>query len=246
MRIILFFCIERHETEHREEAAAIATDTTEKEENMTKTDGTGQKRGKNGKHEKSCRDASERERQIAAKWHKVIRGTQKTEKERRQLFARNNIPRFVNTRCMEKRRVVFVCIGTPKIVGDSLGPLVGDELRRRNVDAYVYGTRRRPITALNLHGYRKMLAAYHKRDLIIAIDATMGNLEDVGKLKISENGLRPAGAFRKNSGKLGDIGIMAIVGEREGDMLLQLKTADPAFVQKLADDVADLVTSANY
>lgn len=46
MRIILFFCIERHETEHREEAAAIATDRTEKEENMTKTDGTGQKKRK--------------------------------------------------------------------------------------------------------------------------------------------------------------------------------------------------------
>lgn len=147
---------------------------------------------------------------------------------------------------MEKRKVVFVCIGTPRIVGDSLGPLVGDELRKRNVSAYVYGTLRRPITALNLHGYRKMLSTYHRGDLIVAIDATMGNLEDVGKLKVVEGGLRPAGAFRKNSAKLGDIGIMAIVGERDGEMLLQLKTADPSFVQKLADDVVNLVGSVKY
>lgn len=145
-----------------------------------------------------------------------------------------------------KRNVVFVCIGTPKIIGDSLGPLVGEMLRERNVNAYVYGTRRRPITALNLHGYRKMLETYHRGDIVVAIDATMGALEDVGKIKVSENGLRPAGAFRKNAGRLGDVGIMAIVGEREGDMLLQLKTADPLFISGLARDVVNLVTSVNY
>ena len=146
----------------------------------------------------------------------------------------------------KKKNVVFVCVGTHKIVGDSLGPLVGEELRKRNVNAYVYGTRRRPITALNLHGYRKMLNTYHRGDIVVAIDATMGSLEDVGKLKVVEGGLRPAGAFRKNAGRLGDIGIMAIVGEREGDMLLQLKTADPAFIRRLADDVVDLLISVDY
>lgn len=145
-----------------------------------------------------------------------------------------------------EKRVVFVCIGTPKIAGDSLGPLVGDMLRERGVKAYVYGTSRHPITALNLHGYRKMLDTYHRGDLIVAIDATMGALEDVGKLKISENGLRPAGAFRKNAGRLGDVGIMAIVGEREGDMLLQLKTTDTDFVRSLAREVSDLLLSVGY
>ncbi len=152
-----------------------------------------------------------------------------------------------NTHRMErKRRTVFVCIGTPRIVGDSLGPLVGDKLKERNVNAFVYGTGRRPITALNLHGYRKMLDTYHRGDTIVAIDATMGSTEDVGKLKIAEGGLRPAGAFRKNAGRLGDVGIMAIVGERDGDMLLQLKTADPAFIGKLADDVVNLLISVGY
>ena len=91
-----------------------------------------------------------------------------------------------------------------------------------------------------------MLNTYHRGDIVVAIDATMGSLEDVGKLKVVEGGLRPAGAFRKNAGRLGDIGIMAIVGEREGDMLLQLKTADPAFIRRLADDVVDLLISVDY
>lgn len=141
------------------------------------------------------------------------------------------------------RRTVIVCIGTPRITGDSIGPCVGDILKQNNVNAFVYGTSRRPITALNLHLYRKMLERYHSRDIIVTVDATMGSVSDIGKIKISEDGLRPAGAFRKNSKKLGDIGIMCIVGEREGDMLLQLKTADANFVREMTCKTASLLCS---
>lgn len=132
---------------------------------------------------------------------------------------------------------VFVCIGTPRIVGDSIGPRVGSKLLEVGVNAYVYGTLERPITALNLHRYRKMLAMYHRGDVIVTIDATMGNLVDIGSIKLCDGGLRPAGAFKRRSAKLGDIGVMAIVGEREGDMLVQLKVADEAFVAQMAEEV---------
>ena len=132
---------------------------------------------------------------------------------------------------------VFVCIGTPRIVGDSVGPRVGSKLIEAGVNAYVYGTLDRPITALNLHRYRKMLAMYHRGDVIVTIDATMGNLVDIGSIKLCDGGLRPAGAFKRRSAKLGDVGVMAIVGEREGDMLVQLKVADEAFVAQMAEEV---------
>ena len=139
---------------------------------------------------------------------------------------------------------VFVCIGTPRIVGDSVGPRVGSKLIEAGVNAYVYGTLDRPITALNLHRYRKMLAMYHRGDVIVTIDATMGMLSDIGSVKLSDGGLRPAGAFRRRSAKLGDVGVMAIVGEREGDMLLQLKVADEAFVAEIADEVFEVALAA--
>ena len=37
---------------------------------------------------------------------------------------------------------------------------------------------------------------------------------------------------------------MAIVGEREGDMLLQLKVADEAFVAEIADEVFEVALAA--
>ncbi len=89
-----------------------------------------------------------------------------------------------------------------------------------------------------------MLAAYHRGDIIVAIDATMGSLADIGAIKLAEGGLRPAGAFRRRSAKLGDVGVMAIVGEREGDMLLQLKVADERFVEKMAEEVFRIAEEA--
>lgn len=140
--------------------------------------------------------------------------------------------------------IVFVCIGTPRIVGDSVGPRVGTKLVEAGINAYVYGTLDRPITALNLHRYRKMLAQYHRRDVIVAIDATMGNISDIGTIKLADGGLRPAGAFRSRSAKLGDVGVMAIVGEREGDMLLQLKVTDENFVDMIAQEVFEIACAA--
>lgn len=146
----------------------------------------------------------------------------------------------------KRAKTVFLCIGTPKIIGDSLGPIVGDELKRRQIDAYVYGTTSHPITALNLHLYKKMLRTYHRNDLIVAIDATMGSMYDIGKIKIKEDGLKPGGAFNKKSTALGDVGIMGIVGENQGDMLLQLKTCDEQFINTLALTIVELIISAGF
>ena len=33
-------------------------------------------------------------------------------------------------------RLVFVCIGTPRIIGDSVGPRVGSMLKKAGVQAY--------------------------------------------------------------------------------------------------------------
>ena len=42
---------------------------------------------------------------------------------------------------------IILCIGSDLVLGDSLGPLIGTLLLKRNVEAYVYGTLGSPITA---------------------------------------------------------------------------------------------------
>ena len=67
------------------------------------------------------------------------------------------------------KNLVFLCIGTTKIIGDSVGPKVGDKLKDLNVNAYVYGNTARQVTALNVDDYAKMIKQRHKDDTVVSL-----------------------------------------------------------------------------
>ena len=53
-----------------------------------------------------------------------------------------------------KKGVVFLCIGTDRSTGDSLGPLIGYKLKgKEEADIPVFGTLERPVHAMNLDDY---------------------------------------------------------------------------------------------
>lgn len=113
--------------------------------------------------------------------------------------------------------MVFICIGTPKIVGDSVAPLAGDLLIKLGVNAYVYGTTERPVTGLNFDSYLQHIKNVHKGDTVIAIDSALGASNDVGAVKVIRGGVAPGAAIGKKHTKIGTYGILAQVGKTEGD-----------------------------
>lgn len=139
------------------------------------------------------------------------------------------------------KNLVILCIGTTKIVGDSIGPKVGDKLKKLGVDAYVYGNTARQVTALNVDDYAKMIRQRHKDDTVVVIDSALGKVSDVGTIKVTRNGIKPGGAFDKDKQRIGDIGILAVVGDAEGDRMKELKTREESFISTLADKVVDFV-----
>src|SRR3954447_21556300 len=79
------------------------------------------------------------------------------------------------------RPIVFVCIGTDRSTGDSLGPLVGTLLEEKGMRSfYVYGTLDEPIHAVNLSEKLKEIHAKHDDPYIIGIDACLGRTKNVG------------------------------------------------------------------
>ena len=139
------------------------------------------------------------------------------------------------------KNLVFLCIGTTKIIGDSVGPKVGDKLKDLNVNAYVYGNTARQVTALNVDDYAKMIKQRQKDDTVVVIDSALGKIGDVGTIKVTRNGIKPGGAFDKDKQRIGDIGILAVVGDAEGDRMKELKTREESFIVDLADKVVDFV-----
>ena len=138
---------------------------------------------------------------------------------------------------MNMKNLVFLCIGTTKIIGDSVGPKVGDILKKQGIDAYVYGDTSRQVTAINVDDYSKMISQRHKEDIVIVIDSALGKSKDIGSIKVTRNGIKPGGAFDKNKERVGDIGILAVVGDADADRMQELKDRDESFISHIVDKV---------
>jgi putative sporulation protein YyaC len=112
----------------------------------------------------------------------------------------------------EKRPIVLLCIGTDRSTGDSLGPLVGDKLKFLNRDKVsLYGNLEYPVHAKNLCSTIDEIKSLYTNPYIIAIDACLGSLSNVGKVIVEDKPLSPGAAMNKNLPQVGDLSITGIV-----------------------------------
>lgn len=107
--------------------------------------------------------------------------------------------------------LTFLCIGTDRCIGDSLGPIVGSSLQASGV-RNVYGTLDNPVHALNLDRTYQEIKKNHPNTTIIAIDAVLGKLDNVGKLKFGNKSLAPGAGVGKDLIEVGDYSLIGIVG----------------------------------
>lgn len=106
---------------------------------------------------------------------------------------------------------VILCIGSDRVTGDCLGPIVGQMLTEHGVRAYVYGTLDKPVTALNLKDSVRRIKELHSDKKVLAIDSSVGKLSDVGKIRIAFGSIAPGSADGKKLPKVGDVSITATV-----------------------------------
>ena len=83
----------------------------------------------------------------------------------------------------EKRKteILFLCIGTDRSTGDSLGPLIGYKLKEKGMrNARVLGTLEEPVHAMNLEPCMEQLREKCPDALVVAVDASVGSVDHVG------------------------------------------------------------------
>lgn len=140
--------------------------------------------------------------------------------------------------------VVVVCFGSPSIAGDSLGPEVGSLLRAdASFPAFVYGTLDRPITGKNMGEWMNFVREVHSDALLLAVDACLGERQNLGRISVRGDGVCPAAACGKKK-RFGDVGIIGVVGDKTGEPLSELMQADLAAVCALARQIAALIKDA--
>lgn len=125
---------------------------------------------------------------------------------------RDSLSNMISPIVKENRPIIILCIGTDRSTGDSLGPLIGDKLKflvRDNVS--LYGSLEYPVHAKNLCAILQEIRERHTNPFIIAIDACLGTIQNVGKIFIEDKPLSPGAALNKDLPKVGDLSITGIV-----------------------------------
>ena len=111
-----------------------------------------------------------------------------------------------------ERLPVLLCIGSDKVTGDCLVPMLGHLLTRRHrIPAYVYGTLEVPVTAKNLDLALSFIRRMHPKDPVLAVDAALGQSQNVGLLTFRDGPLLPGQALSKTLPAAGDLSVTAIV-----------------------------------
>lgn len=110
------------------------------------------------------------------------------------------------------RPIVILCIGTDRSTGDSLGPLVGEQLKFLVRDkVFLYGNLEYPVHAKNLIDTLTEINLQYVNPFIVAVDACLGSIENVGKIFIEKKPLTPGAAMNKNLPPVGNLSITGIV-----------------------------------
>jgi putative sporulation protein YyaC len=135
--------------------------------------------------------------------------------------------------------VVVLCIGTDRVTGDSLGPLVGYKLSKSRLhNLTVYGTLENPVHALNLTETTKEIYKRYSNPFIIAIDASLGTSNHLGYITLGKGPLTPGSGVKKTLVPVGDIFITGIVNVSGVLDNLVLQTTRLDTVMTLADCIS--------
>lgn len=143
--------------------------------------------------------------------------------------------------------LVILCIGSDRITGDSLGPLVGYSLSKNPLEStWIYGTLEHPVHALNLDETINMVQQRHPGSLVLAIDASLGSRRHLGCLTITRGALEPGLGVRKKLQPVGDISITGIVNTSGTFDHFNLQTTRLATVVSMADSIVSGILLAHH
>lgn len=149
------------------------------------------------------------------------------------------------------KNILFVCIGNGKIIGDSLGPLIGTVLEKNkrliqnNVKIDVIGTFENPILYYNVEEFIKNIDSQDYSEIVI-IDSALGSKENIGKVMITPAEILIGVGVNRGRMVKGDIILKGVVGINYNNIsrnLIELESVEANQVEKIASKMLDIIYS---
>ncbi len=124
----------------------------------------------------------------------------------------------------EREKLVFVCVGTDRVVGDCLSPIISQKVKALNLkNAIFYGDLDKPITYANLRDNLNEIKKAHPYSKLIIVDSVLGEADEVGCVKLEKNGVLIGGEYHSGV-YAGDYHLLGVVNARGINSLTFLKS----------------------
>ena len=135
----------------------------------------------------------------------------------------------------EYSNIIFLCIGTSKLIGDSIGPHVGDKLKIIENDYIkVYGTTENNVDFLNSKYVIEKIYKEYNNPYIITIDAALSNIYKKGDIVTGNGYIKLGKALEKNICFYSNINIKCIMGKYYIDKEQNLKELQAVKIEEIS------------
>lgn len=145
----------------------------------------------------------------------------------------------------KSERLVLLCIGTDKVMGDCLGPLLGYRLKKTGYSGIIYGDLDSPVHAKNIFDVIEEINKKHPRAFIIAIDASLGTESHIGFITLGVGSILPGAGVGKDLPRVGDLYITGIVNSLSKSQESLLNNTRLNVVMNLADTIYEGLCNAD-
>lgn len=140
--------------------------------------------------------------------------------ERDELYT-NFVRDFGNTICpitagRTYSNVIFLCIGTDRLIGDAFGPIVGTRLTKllnRAERLNVIGNLNNTVSICNINATLQNIRNTYTNPFVVAIDAALSTTAQIGGIKVAEGGVCLGSSLYRQGITVGDMSIRGIVGK---------------------------------
>lgn len=144
---------------------------------------------------------------------------------------------FVYKRIRGLSNIIICCIGTDRATGDCYGPMVGTYLEEGKCPCPVIGTLDSTLHAKNLINVYKNIKEDYPGYFIIAVDASLGNINRIGSISIRDGAASPGSGLEKNLPEIGDMSFSGQVNISTDDAesaYIVIQNTSLGLVRKLA------------
>lgn len=144
--------------------------------------------------------------------------------------------------------LIFLCIGTQRIIGDAFGPLVGTRLTKmfRNARRLnVIGTLENSVVLCNINQIINNIRNNYTNPFIIAIDSALANSSDVGEIFVGDGGIELGACLNRQGVIVGDMSIKGIVGKNCGNTSQNLNVLQNVPLSRIVN-LAEIVSTGIY